>query len=57
MLDPHDGNAGGAQLVNDRYKFARFRVGQSRTDLIEQQDLGVRRQRSRKLQAFAIEET
>ena len=56
MLDPYDCDTTLVELFNDLDEFARFGIGQTAANFVEQKDLGARRERARKLKTLAIEQ-
>jgi hypothetical protein len=56
VLDPYDCDTTLVELFDDLDEFARFGIGQTAANFVEQQDLGVGRQRTRKLKALTIEQ-
>ncbi|MGY3332387.1 hypothetical protein ACVILI_005404 [Mesorhizobium sp. USDA 4775] len=56
MLDPDDGDAAVADAAHQRHQRFRFIVGQPARDLVQQQQLRIRRQRARQFQPLAVEQ-
>ena len=57
MLDPHDAHVVLAERVDRLDQLIGLGVGQTATDLVQQQDLGVGRQRPGELEPFPVEQT
>ena len=56
VLDPDDGDAAPAQLLDGAHQLDRLRVGEAAADLVEKQHLRIGGERARELETLAIEQ-